>query len=257
MTEEKKEEGSLAVKEVPSEKKAKSPDEHLELAKKNQDKLDPEHPRFKEVYAKMKDHERALSEKEKDIDALREHTQAMERRLSEIADKKADKSLPAEPDAELDPVAHKAWMRVKKAEEEKLADQKEFDREVSLAIRIAASNHDDYDEVVKLAEKEMAKKPELRKEIWKDPVMAPARAYKLGKKLIEERSKVEDEEKERQARLKKGEVLKDGGEADSGDDEEIKLSEAQKRVVRNLYPDMAFKDAEARYIKSLKSLGGN
>ena len=61
-------------------------------------------------------------------------------------------------------------------------------------------------------EKEMAKDPELRKKIWADPVMAPAKAYKLGRKIMDEKQKAVDAEKERQERLKSSEVLKDGGE---------------------------------------------
>src|SRR3990167_9088279 len=240
------------IKETPGEKKPKSPEEHLDLAKKNQEKLDVDHPRFKEIYAKFKDGERVLAEKEKDIDALREHTQRMERKLAELAEKKADKSLPAEPDAELDPAGHKVWLKMRQAEKEKEDEQREYDREIKLAIRLTSAQFDDYDEAIKIAEKEMVKKPELRKEVWMDPVQAPIRAYRLGKKILEERSKVDDAEKERQARLKNSEVLKDGGEHE--EEEEIKLSDEQKRVVRNLYPDLPYKDAEKRYVNSMKRL---
>ena len=255
MSEEKKPEGSLQTQDPPAEKKTKSPEEHLDLAKKNQEKLDAEHPRFKEVYAKMKDHERALSERDKDIEAMREHVQKMERQVAEIKEKKADKALPEEPDPIVDPEGYKAWNKLRRAEDEKKSAQREYERELHLAIGIVSSQHDDYDDVIKVAQKEMSKDAELRGKIWADPVMAPGRAYKLGKKIMDEKQKAADAEKDRKERLEKDELLKDGGEG--GGEDEVKLTEAEKRVVRNLYPDMAFKDAEKRYIASKKSLGGN
>ena len=248
--------GALLEKEepAPADKKVPTKEEQMELARKNQDKIDGDNPRFKEVYKKSKDLERAMAEKEKDIDAMREHVLKMERKLSEVAEKQAERKLPPEPDKELDPEAHKAWVKVRDAEAETKREKREQEKEVQLAIRIVSAQYDDYEDVIKVAEKHMAKNQDDAKKVWADPVQAPARAYRLGKKLMEDKNKVSEQEKAEEAarlkRIKSGELLEDGGEGGGGD-EEPELSPEQVRVIKNLYRDIPYAEAKKRYIANM------
>lgn len=249
--------GALLEKDpdAPADKKPLSKEEQVELSRKNQDKIDADNPRFKEVYKKSKDLERSLAEREKDMEAMREHVLKMERKLDEVSEKQSEKKLPPEPDKDIEPEAHKAWVKLRDAEAESKRERQEHQKEVQLAIRIVSAQYDDYEEVVKVAEKHMARNPEEAKKIWADPVQAPAKAYRLGKKLMDEQAKLkadeDDAEKKRQKRIKDGELLDDGGEGGGGDEDEVQLTEEQNRVIRNLYRDIPFAEARKRYIKNM------
>ena len=229
-------------------------EKHLEEARKSQDKIDADNPRFKEVYGKMKAHERALEEKDKDIEALRDHTEQLASQLKKLQEGKEDRKPEPEPDRELEPEAHKKWKEIQDLKKQKAADDKEIERHLHMQIEVQREIHEDYQDAVKLAECDMKKDKELAKKIWGSDNPAKA-AYKHGKAILGEKQKVETDEKERQERLKKGDVLRDGGE--EGDDkDEVKLTDAQKRVIRNLYPDIPYAEASGRYIKSMKITGG-
>ena len=230
-------------------------EKHLEKARESQDKIDGDNPRFKEVYGKMKAHERALEEKDKDIEALRDHTEQLASQLKKLQEGKEDRKPEPEPDKELEPEAHKKWLEIKELKKQKAADDKEIENHLKMQIEVQRELHEDYQDAVKLAERDMKKDKDLAKKIWGSDNPAKA-AYKHGKSILGEKQKVEDAEKERLERLKKGEVLRDGGE-ESDDGDEIKLNDSQKRVIRNLYPDIPYKEAEKKYISSMKELGGN
>lgn len=241
--------GALLEKEPPKDENKEAP------AEKHYSQMDEKEKRafkdrFNEVLKQRDEQRKKAEEHEKELDAMRETVLKMERRLQEVAEKKADKQLPPEPDKDIDPEAHKAWVKLRDAEREKEREKKDMEKEVQLAIRIVSAQYDDYEDVVKLAEKHMAKHPEEAKKVWADPVQAPAKAYRLGKKLQEEANKVKDEEAARLKRIKAGETLEDGGDG-SGDEDEVELSPEQERVIKRLYPDEDFATAKKRYIKNM------
>jgi hypothetical protein len=205
-----------------------------------------DHPRFKKVYGRMKGLEREIAEKDKDIEALRNHSRDIITRLEEIEKTKADRPTPKAPDPVADPDAYKAWV-----EADKLEQKKEFDKElartrVETLIEVEAGLHPDYDEMVKIAERDSEKDPELKKKIWNS--RNPARAaYQYAKSKAEEREKLDKDETERQQRIRNSGVERGGDPppAASGSD---KLGDDEVRVIKNLWPHLPFADAKKKYL---------
>jgi hypothetical protein len=206
----------------------------------------PAHPRFKEVYGKMKALERENEEKQKDIDALRNHSRQITTRLEEIEKKKADRPAPVAPDPIAEPDAHKAWVASQDLERQKETDKKLAQNRIETLIEVEAGLHDDYDEVVKIAEREMEKNPDLKKQVF--TAGNPARAgYKLGKKIQEEKAKLEKDEIDRKDRIKGAHVEGAGDNpppAGTGD----KVTDEERRVIKNLWPDLPYEAAKKKYL---------
>jgi hypothetical protein len=238
-------------KEEPPEKKEEAPPPKKE-EKKGDFNPSPDHPRFKEVYFKMKDHERELREREKDVEALRAHSEQLAAALQEI--KESKKAEEPEPDPVVDPEAYKAWHRHQIAKKDKEYQlQREKDRVASL-IEIESGLHEDYDKAVKIAEREMARDPALKKKVWGSANPARA-AYQLGRKSMDEAAQKEKDEQERQERLDAGDVHKDNPPPPKTPDPDEGLSAEEKRVIRNLFPQMEFKEAAKKYAEHKKLIG--
>jgi hypothetical protein len=249
-----KEEGQ---KEVPlSSEKAK------EEVKADVDKKEgppPGHPRFDEVYGKWKKVERTLAEKEKDIEALREHTFKLDEALRKIKEEREDVDIP-EPDPVVDPDAHKKWREFREHKvEQKFKDQSDKMRMANL-IEIESGIHEDYDDVIKIADREMKRNSELSKTVWGSANPARA-AYKLGKKIMDEQAKSEKEEEEkskteeveRKKRIESSSV--ESGSPTPVKQDEPKITDDEKRVIRNLFPHIPYKEAEKKYLAHRSALG--
>jgi hypothetical protein len=238
--EDKKEEQSLT----------KTKEEGVPEDKKNEPQ--PGSERWNEVYRKSKTFERMLTEKEKDIEALREHNKALEARMNEWEKKK---DVPEkEPDPEVDPAGYKKWRDHKEAEREKQREQEREQQRLDMQIEVQKEIHEDYVDMVKLAEKLMDRDAKLRKQVY--GADNPAKeAYKLGKKYKEDMDKLETDEKE--LKKTKEQVNVESGASESGEapTKETDLTDEQKRVARNLFPDIPFEEAKKKYKSQLKSMG--
>jgi len=229
-------------------KDAASPD-----GKKEEFNPSPEHPRYKEVYWRMKKTERELEDRAKDVEALRAHSQQLAAKLEELAATK--KSDDPEPDPAADPEAYKAWHRLQLAKKEKEFSERSEKQRVATLIEIESGLHEDYDQAVKIAEREMNRDEALKKKVWASANPARA-AYQLGRKAMDEAAQKDKDELERQERLDAGEVHKDSPAPPKTPNAEEDLTEAEKRVVRNLFPNMDFKEAAKKYAAQKKSLAG-
>lgn len=235
-------------KEDPSLTKPK--DEAGDEDKKNQPA--PGSERWNEVYRKSKTMERMLTEKEKDIEALREHNKALEARMTDLETKK---SLPEkEPDPEVDPIGYKKWRDHKDAEKEREFERTRAQDRLDNQIEIQKEIHEDYVETVKMAERLMDRDAALRKKVYGSD-NPPREAYKLGKKYMEDMEKVDIDEKE--IKKAKEQAKAEGGSSESGESpsKEPELSDDQKRVARNLFPDIPFEEAKKKYKGQLKAMG--
>lgn len=211
----------------------------------------PDHPRFKEVYWKQKKAERELEEIRKDAEATRAHNAALAAKLEEIERRSTAKPDEPEPDIVADPDGYKAWARLKQQKLEKEYQERRNQDRIASLIEIEAGLHDDYPEAIKIAEREIALDPALKKKVWDSS--NPAReAYKIGRKKMDEASAKEKEEMERQERL-------DAGRSEPPVDnppppKEDELTDEEKRVVRNLFRDMDPKEAMKKYKEQKKVL---
>ncbi len=212
-----------------------------------------EHPRFKEVYGKMKHFERVLSEKDKDIEALREHTFKLDEELRKAVKGRDDVSIP-EPDVVTDPEGHKKWREFTDARRDKDYQDKLNQQKMAMLIEVESGIHDDYEECVKMADREMKINKKTNDEIWssKNPARA---AYKLGRKLMDDIKKSEKDEQDRSDRVKAGEV-EGGGNPPPPKKDEPTVSDEERRVIRNLFPGMPYKEAEKKYLEHRKVLKG-
>ena len=225
-------------------------------AKKNgeSDGPPPTHPRFNEVYGKMKAYERKLAERDADFEQLREHNRAMAERLEQVERSKADKAEDPAPDPDVDPAAYRKWVDLQR-EKDKEEDRKAraIDRH-NLQVEMQRELHEDYDEVIKIAEREMQKDKEAHKKIWGSD--NPAReGYKFGKKIKEQREKEEKEEAERLKTRSNMDVEKAGESGEAPAEEEVKLTDDQKRIIRNLWPELPYAEARKKYISQMKAMG--
>jgi len=255
--------GDVKDKEMKQTEEKKAEEAKAEEVKKEEVKKTEgppaDSPRFNQIYGKMKHLERQAEEREKDMDAVRAHNQKLAAAIEEIKTAKADKTEDPAPDPAENPEAYKAWndFRYKKMEQKQSEDQKV--QQVSNLIEIETGLHEDYESVVAIAERDMARDEGLKKRIW--GTSNPARAaYKYAKgKMKELDDKVNEGEKKvteeanRQKRLDQV-----GGESADlppapgvGKDE---LSDDEKRVVRNMYTDIPIKEAEKRYLVQKKQI---
>lgn len=213
----------------------------------------PNSPRWNEVYNKMKHAQAKVDEQAKDIDALRSHSQKLSARLEEIADKKADKGPEPRPDPATDPEAYAKWvdlqykLKEEKAEKERVVQRLEDKRDMAEAM------FDDYNEVVKAAERDMERDPALKKTIWSQPNPFIA-AYKYADKKRKTMTQ-EDEEKERVRKENQDKGHVEGGGAPEGEEEEApELDEQEQRVIRNLWPELKPEEAKKKYLASRKKM---
>jgi len=254
----KTESGAATLEEAPAEKEAPkeepsltaTKEEAADEAKKNEPQ--PGSERWNEVYRKSKTFERMLVEKDKDIEALREHNKAFESRMRDLETKK---DLPEkEPDPEVDPLGYKKWRDFKDAEREKAIEKERVDDRLNVQIEVQKEMHEDYIDMVKVAERLMDRDPKERKRIYASD--NPAReAYQTGKKYTEDMDKVETEEKE--LKKAKEQSKTESGASESGETpaKEPELTDEQKRVAKNLFPDIPFEEAKKKYKGQLKSMG--
>ena len=274
-----------AAEETPAEEVAETPPAEGALSsdKAKEEKVEeppkrteppPEHPRFGKVYGKMKKYERTLAEKEKDIEALREHTFKLDEAMRKLKEDKEDIDIP-EPDPVVDPDAHKKWREFREHKQEQKYQESARKAELSSFIQIESGIHEDYDDVIKIADREMKRNPELAKQVWGSANPARA-AYKLGKKTMAEQTKEEkaDEEAVKAEETKAAEAKAAKAKAEE-DDRKKRLdassvetgglppaktsapvvTEDEKRVIRNLFRDMPYKEAEKKYLANRQALG--
>lgn len=212
-------------------------------------------PRWAEVYGRWKDTERKLQEREQDFDAIREHNRALEDRLNRVEASKADKTMEPEPDPEVDPAGYKKWVDHERAKDKQTFDrQREIDRHET-QVEIQKGLHPDYLAMIKIAERDMAKDKDLKTKIWgsENP---PKAAYEHGIKKATEAEEEEKETSRRQKAKEQTDTEAAGEEAgDTEDADEEKLSDAEQRVVRNLFPDLKPDEARKKYIKQKKAMG--
>lgn len=212
----------------------------------------PDHPRFKEVYWKQKKAERELEESRKDIEAMRAHNAQIVAKLEEIERSRSAKSEEPEPDIVTDPEGYKAWARLREHKREKDYQERLEQQRIATLIEIESGLHDDYAEAVKIAEREIALDPALKKKVWGSS--NPAReAYKLGRAKMKE---MEDKDKDEVARQERLDAAKTEGADNTPPPapKEEELSDDEKRVIRNLFRDMDFKEAAKKYKEQKKAL---
>jgi hypothetical protein len=212
----------------------------------------PDHPRFKEVYWKMKKYEREGEESKKDIEAMRAHNAQMQSKLEEIERRANTKPDEPEPDIVADPDGYRAWARLKQQKLEKDYLERRNQDRIAAFIEIETGLHEDYAQAAAIAERDIALDPALSKKIWGSS--NPAReAYKYGRKKMDEAAAKDNEETERQERLDAGrtEPAGDNPPPAPKDDE---LSDDEKRVIRNLFRDMDPKEATKKYREQKKAL---
>jgi len=209
------------------------------------DKLTPEHPRFQEVYGKMKGFERNLADKETDIELLRQHNKKLADSLENVR-QRVDKSQEGpKPDPVEQPQEYAAYMELQfdkmKKEEEARRVQDRFNIQVDTQKEL----HDDYESVVKIAMRDIELDKALRDKIWGSDNPARA-AYKYGKDKMKESEKEsgnngklesdskdkEKAEKERLAAIEQGKV--EGGGNPPVKSKDVKLTDEEKRVARAL-----------------------
>lgn len=258
----KPETGTATEEEAPAAEEKEQPKTKSEETKTEEPKKEakgdgptPDTPRWNEVYGKWKATERKLEERDKDVEAMREHNRALETRLSAVETNKADRPAEPEPDPAVDPDAYKKWHEMKRLQEKQEWDkQRAFDRHET-QVEIQKELHEDYLDTIKLAERDMVKDPELKKKIWGSP-NPPKEAYQYGKKRAKEMEEKSEEETAREKAKKQVETEPGGDGGGTSDEEpEEKLNDAEIRVVRNLFPDLKPEDARKKYIKQKKAMG--
>ncbi|HTG45206.1 MAG TPA: hypothetical protein VK633_11815 [Verrucomicrobiae bacterium] len=250
------EDPAIEEKEPPKPKaEEKKPEESPKEKEAKGDGPAPGSPRWNEVYGKFKATERKLEEREKDFEAMREHNQKLEARLNAVEKGKADRPQEPEPDPAVDPDAYKKWHEMKR-----LTEKQEWDKQRALdrhetQVEMQKELHEDYLDMIKVAEREMVKDPELKKKIWgsQNP---PKAAYQYGKTRAKEMEEKTEEETAREKAKKQTETESPGeGGAASEEEPEEKLTEAEARVVRNLFPDLKPQEAKEKYLKQKKAMG--
>lgn len=237
-----------------NEEKAKPEDRRKE---DSADGPPPGSARWNEVYGKWKATERKLEERDRDVEAIREHNRALENRLNQLEVKKADRPAEPEPDPAVDPDAYKKWHEMKRLQEKQEWDkQRAIDRhETQVEMQKELKGEEKYMAMIKIAEKDMAKDPELKKKIWGSPNPAKE-AFKYGEKRAIEMEEKDREEASRETAKRQTATEPDnGGGGEPEEKPESKLTEDEVRVCKNLFPDMKLEDAKKKYIKQKKALG--
>lgn len=194
----------------------------------------PEHPRFKEVYGKMKDLERKLSAKDQEyqetLKGIQEHNRMLAESVGKIQDGIEDQNRP---DPTIDPEGYEKHV-IKKIERKIATVKQETKKEPAKAVpddvaRIAeqadalAEVFDDYEDVVREVMPKIQADQELASKIFstKNP---PAALYKYGMEL-------KRQSQERAAALDQGYV--EGGTMPKAADD-VQLTPLQERVMMGL-----------------------
>lgn len=213
----------------------------------------PKNERWNQVYFRMKDAERRLSEKEKDIDAIRSHNKKLEESLEELKVQKADKSAEVPPDPAIDPDGYKQWHEFQIKRKDREFDIRVNQIRLESMIETQRDLHDDYDEMAQVAERDIDRNPELKDKIWKSA--NPAReAYKYAKGKMEQFKKENKEEEDRILNVQKASGT-EGNTPPASTPKEPKLNDEEQRVVRRMWPELPFKDAAQKYINQKIAMG--
>jgi uncharacterized coiled-coil protein SlyX len=202
------------------------------------DKLTPEHPRFKEVYAKSKESERrieklekSLEEKDMDIHLMRQHNQELSESITTMTSRIDSKEETPPPDPNEDPEGYHKWWQEKRTKEKEDEKKERYLTRTNDQIDVQKDLHSDYESVVKPVMKAMETDGELRKKIFGS--YNPAReAYKYGKDKMDTKDKEgkekEEKEAERQRAIDQGHV--EGGTQGKKSEPSGELSAEEKRT---------------------------
>jgi len=245
---------SLMTKEEEAEASGVMPDDvgippedllkKKEVAKKDEKTPidDPEHPRFKDIYAKMKNFERGLSEKDEAIISLKQHNETLQSAIDAISSKSLDE---ARPDPVSDPEAFAKWSvdvakrEISKGAKGNGADKvdkskdipKPIEGDIRLSAQIAAMDavYEDYNEMIEGVKDDIEKDDVLRNRIWSSP-NPPREAYKYAV------TKKGQKFGERLSLLNKG-TVEGGGGPSPLDDKVGGLSQAQLAMAKKMGVD--------------------
>lgn len=240
LAEEKDPKNEETNKDPKPEQNSASKDEPVKDADKGKDPADnltPDHPRFQEVYRKMKDNERKAQELELTINDIRQHNKILEEKLTKPKNDE-DGEIPNPTD---DPAGYAKWVK-----EQTLATygETEVDRQKKRTAEQVAEmrlDYDDYDDIVASFNEEFQKTPD---EVVYKRIMGsvnPAKAlYREAKK------KVNEKVKQREAAENLAPLSSSDSELSPKPKNKIVLSDAQKRVVHGLGI------TEEQYIKQLE-----
>lgn len=208
-------------------------------------KLPPldQHPRFKEVYGKMKNLEREmentkkmLADKDTSLEAIRKHNEALNKTLEKFEERFDAYDVKNKPDPMEDPEGYHAWAYAKAMRDVR----KEMDKRdkpptppvdnvnnprLAIQEEVVASMHDDYYEAMEEVKRDMAKDSVLRNEIF-GAANPPAKAYKYWQ---DKKAKADSD---KQQKIDQGYVESASYPAGSGG--KIKLTAEQERVSKML-----------------------
>lgn len=252
--------------EPPKAAEAPQPPKKEEAApKKKQEDPPKDSERWNQVYGRMKFYERENAEKEKDLEALRNHVSSQQRKLDELT-KQVSAPRPVEaPDPEQDPKGYQKWHELQLLDlNKKHQEEMELNR-IEMLRQMEKSLHpDDYEQNAAIADRDVMRDPALKKRIYGSD--NPFReAYLYGKKMRADMQKAIDDEATRQKGIEQAspEAAPSAPPAPPEEDE-VTLTEDEKRVVSQLYvrngPHLSQKDAEKRYLdqkkKDIKLRGG-
>ena len=187
-----------------------------------------EHPRFKEIYGKMKTFERGMEDKDKQINDLKTHNTALDKALNNIDLKVSETTRPDPAD---NPEEYEKWLMDKvmkslttetKAPLPIMEVSKEktpvVDQRILMQEYAMAAMHDDYYDVLKVVGDEMKTNEFLREEIITH-TNPPKKMYEYHMRLMQQKEKNAD-----------------SGRTESGgyDTKSDNLSEDQKAMAVNL-----------------------
>ena len=191
----------LTLQSDETQSDAESTPEEQPPAPKPEPEPPPEHPRFKEIYGKMKHWERQFAEADEKYKALLEHNEKLNQSIGVLVDKM---DVQQRPDPVSEPEQYEQWLiqRAKREiEREFRAEPKQPEiptyeqpkqpaqddaRLDQIRFQIAAMEaaYDDYADMIRLSDQDMANDPVLRNEIWSAP-NPPKRAYQYAKQKLE------------------------------------------------------------------------
>lgn len=222
----------------------------------------PDHPRFKEIYWKMKEFERQLAEKEQAIKMMQEHNRMLQESLSKVEEQFDEQNRP---DPVEDPNGFAKWMYEKAMRDLKKQQvmNTTFDptsqpdpnsgigptmpmtqtpdmQRLLIQEEVQRNLHADYDEVIAEVNEDMTRDPVLRNQIWSSPNPA-AEAYKYG---VEKRKRMSSQ---RQAQLNQGYV--EGSTPPADNDQLDKPTPEQERIARALGIPIKDYMEQLRYIQ--------
>jgi len=182
----------------------------------------PDHPRFKQVYGKLKQRERELDTLKSDVELMKQHnSQLSEQMRSQEAAIQAAQQ-PDEPDIETDPQEWRTWKM--NADQQRMDELKGDMNRQQLAwqVDIMRSTHEDYDEKVKTIASKLDTDESLRQEVW-NATNPPLAAYKMATK--DEAKDLADEENADQM------AMTEGGRAKTPK-AKGKISDDERRMMR-------------------------